>query len=167
MSVTSSDTLDIGQLYQAHQPWLQGWLKRQLGCRSLAADLSHDTFVQVLAGNAVDDIREPRAWLLVIARRVLFNFWRRRDLEQAYLEVLASLPEPLAPSEEERALVFEALAQLDQALAEVSQRARQVFLLSQLEQLTYAQIAEQLQISPMTVRRDMHAAISACCQLQP
>jgi DNA-directed RNA polymerase specialized sigma24 family protein len=38
---------------------------------------------------------EPRAYLLTIARRLVFETWRRRDLERAWLAELAALPEAL------------------------------------------------------------------------
>lgn len=156
-------TAPIGELYLHHHNWLQGWLRRKIGCSEHAADLTQDTFVQLLAGSHPAELGEPRAYLTVIAKRVLFNFWRRRDLENAYLEALAAMPEELAPSMEDRALVLEALAQIDHALAAIPVKARQVFLLNQLQELTYAEISAQLNMPVITVRRYMKLAISACC----
>ncbi|WP_454694323.1 sigma-70 family RNA polymerase sigma factor [Achromobacter aegrifaciens] len=150
------------QLYEAHHPWLQEWLRRRLGCRHDAADLAHDTFVRVLAGRQSEAIREPRAFLTTLAQRTLYTFWRRRELERAYLDTLESLPQAPAPSEEQRALVIEALVQIDRALQRLPARARQVFLLSQLDELTYPQIAERLGVSAITVRRCMKQAITLC-----
>ncbi|VFB18051.1 RNA polymerase sigma factor [Pseudomonas fragi] len=59
---------------------------------------------------------EPRAFLTVVAKRVLFNHYRRQDLERAYLQALADLPEQVAPSEEERAIILQTLMELDQLL---------------------------------------------------
>ena len=47
-------------------------------------------------------------------------------------------------------------------LREMPDRARQTFLLSQLDGLTYAQIAAQLGVSLITVKRDMRDAFLAC-----
>lgn len=153
----------IGELYADHHGWLQGWLRRKLGCSDHAADLTQDTFVQLMTGVHPVSLSEPRAYLTVIAKRVLFNFWRRRDLENAYLEALAALPEDFAPSMEDRALVLEALEQIDQALAAIPAKAKQVFLLNQLQELTYYEISEQLAMPVITVRRYMKLAIAACC----
>ncbi len=150
-------------LYVDHHGWLTEWLRQRLGCGQQAADLAQDTFVQLLAGKPPSGIHEPRAYLATIARRLMFNSWRRRNLERAWLDALAAQPDAVAPSEEERALVLEALALIDRALSRLSRRARQVFLLNQLHELTYAEIAERLGIATITVRRDMKAAIGACC----
>lgn len=153
-------------LYEAHHGWLENWLRRHIGCAHHAADLSHDTFEQLLRaerGGRQVPLREPRAYLTVVARRVLYEFWRRRDLERAYLEALAVWPEETAPSAEERAAALQALQRLDQALGSLPARTRQVFLLNQLEDLSYREIGERLRMPVITVRRAMARAIAACC----
>ncbi len=149
-------------LYREHHPWLLGWLRRKTGCSDQAADLAQDTFLRLMAGRRVE-LMEPRAYITTIAQRLMYDLRRRRHLEQAYLEQLAALPEDLAPSTEERALVFEALARIDAALHALKPRTRQVFLLNQLEELSYDVIAERLRVSKITVRRDMELAIRAVC----
>ncbi|MDM9558297.1 sigma-70 family RNA polymerase sigma factor [Bordetella petrii] len=152
----------VAQLYEAHHAWLQEWLRRRLGCRHDAADLAHDTFARVLAARPAASIREPRAFLATLARRVLYSFWRRRELERAYLDSLAALPAPAAPSEEARALVVEALAAIDRILQGLPLKARQAFLYSQLDGLTYPEIARLMGISAITVRRHVKQAITLC-----
>jgi len=152
----------LTQLYDAHHDWLQGWLRHRLGCRHDAADLTQDTFIQVVAARNVEEIIAPRAFLATLAKRVLYNFWRRRDIERAYLEELARFPEAFAPSQEDRALVLEALQQIDLALSSLTPKVRQVFLLSQLQELTYSEISAQLAMPVITVRRYMTQAMRAC-----
>ncbi|MNP48326.1 putative RNA polymerase sigma factor FecI [compost metagenome] len=93
--------------------------------------------------------------------------WRRQDVERAYLEAIAHLPEPEAPSPETRWLILETLYRVDAMLREMPARVRQVFLLSQLDGLTYGEIAEQLNVSLITVKRDMRSAFLACLSLDP
>lgn len=86
-------------LYREHRSWLERWLYQRLGNRWDAADLSQDTFLRVLASPQVlSELREPRAYLLTVGKRLLVNFHKRRSLEQAYLEALANLPEAQMPS---------------------------------------------------------------------
>src|SRR5450830_57382 len=156
--MSAAQDAQLTQFYDAHHDWLQGWLRQRLGCRDDAADLTQDTFIQVVVARNVAQIIEPRAFLATLAKRVLYNFWRRRDIERAYLEELASFPEACAPSQEDRALVLEALQQIDLALNSLSPKARQVFLLSQLQELTYSEISAQLAMPVITVRRYMTQA---------
>ncbi|OZI30939.1 RNA polymerase subunit sigma [Bordetella genomosp. 10] len=154
-------------LYIEHHRWLESWLRRQIGCLHQAADLAHDTFEQVLRAAEPPALREPRAYLAVIAKRVLFNHWRRRDLEQAYLEALAAFrADDFAPSAEDCAAVLEALARIDALLEGLGPRVRQVFLLNQLEDKTYREIGQELGMPVISVRRAMAKAIAACCAQQ-
>jgi len=134
-----------------------------------AADLAQDTFVRLLAApDATPEkqrgwqLDEPRAYLALVAKRLLVNLHRRRALEQAYLETLARLPESLAPSPEQRALLLEALQQIDAALDGLPAPVRTAFLLAQLEGLGHAAIAARLGRSERTVKRYMVQAM-ACC----
>ncbi|MDT1838293.1 RNA polymerase subunit sigma, partial [Acinetobacter baumannii] len=75
---------------------------------------------------------------------------RRAAIERAYLDALAALPVPLQPSLEERAIVLAALAAIDAMLDGLKPAVRETFLLSQLEGLTYAEIARRMNISVRT-----------------
>ncbi len=148
------------QLFASHHGWLLARLQARLQHLPDAQDLASETFVRVLAGNGTEQLaalREPRAFLTVVARRLLISFWRRRDLERAWLEVLAQAPPDFAPSPEERAVLLETLSHVGQALDGLPLKARQAFLLSQLDGLGYQAIAEELGISQSTVRRHMAA----------
>nr|WP_154379019.1 sigma-70 family RNA polymerase sigma factor [Duganella guangzhouensis] len=158
--VPSSD--NAGSLYSSHHGWLHNWLWRKLGCRDGAADLAHDTFMRVLDGGAVPPLREPRAYLSTIANGLLVNHWRRLTLERAYLDALAVQDEALAPSPEERALVLEALMQVDALLDKLPAKVREAFLLSQIDGLTYAVIAVQLRVSERMVKKYMAQAMLQC-----
>lgn len=149
-------------LYQNYHRWLQHWLYRKVGCPHQAADLTQDTFVRVLGARNIDQLDEPRAFLMTLAQRVLFNFWRRRSLETAWLEALAWQPESYAPSAEDYALVREAIEILDHLLDGLPLRVRKVFLMNRLEEMTHVEIARVLGISVATVERDMKRALTHC-----
>ena len=150
-------------LYRDHRSWLENWLSRRMGNAWDAADLSQDTFVRVLASaQPLADLREPRAYLLTVGKRLLSNFYTRRSLEQAYLEALAQLPEESVPSPEQRWLLLETLQALDELLDGLAPVVRRAFLWSQLEGLGYREIAERLNVSERTVKRYMAQAYEHC-----
>ena len=150
-------------LYRDHRGWLEGWLRRRMGSACDAADLSQDTFLRLLASSQrIADLQEPRAYLLTVGKRLLSNFYQRRSLEQAYLNALASLPEEYVPSPEQRWLLLETLQALDELLDGLPRAVRRAFLWSQLEGLTYQQIAERLKVSERTIKRYMAQAYEHC-----
>ena len=152
----------FSELYGTNHRWLRAWLYRRLQCPHDAADLAQDTFLRVMRAPQPVAIEEPRAFLATVARRLLSNLFRRRALERAYLEELANFMEACAPSEEELALVHEALVQIDQMLHGLPLRVRHVFILSRLDGLPQPQIARQLGISLATVERDLRRAFLHC-----
>lgn len=145
-----------------HHGWLHGWLRRQLGNSFEAADLAHDVFVRLLRRPAAADAREPRAFLSTIARGLLVDHWRRRELERAWLDVLARTPEAQVPSPESRLLILEALIKIDQMLDTLKPKVRQAFLWAQLEGLTCRQIAERLDVSLATAERYVASGLRQC-----
>ncbi len=144
---------EITVLYADHHGWLQSWLRRRLGDAHQAADLAHDTFLRLLTRDEPVQAREPRAFLTTVAQRVLFNHYRRQQLERAYLEALAQAPQALAMSPEERALLLEALDEIDRLLDGLPAPVRRAFLLSQLDGMPQAEIAATLGVSLTTVKR--------------
>ncbi len=153
----------IHALYSEHHGWLKGWLNRKLGNTCDAADLAHDTFVRLLARQVARPLGgEPRALLTHIAKGLMIDRWRRQAIERAYLETIAHLPPAEVPSPEVRWLVLETLWRIEALLRELPEKTRETFILSQIEGLTYAQIADRLGVSLISVKRYMRDAFIAC-----
>lgn len=153
---------DIAALYASHHGWLQGWLRKKTGNPFDAADLAQSTFLKVLGAQRLDQVQEPRAYLTTIARNLLINQVRRQAIEQAYLDALAALPEPVAPPPEVRLMALETLVEIDRRLGRLPVLAKQAFLLAQLEGLGHGEIAAELGISVSTVKRHLAKAAMRC-----
>lgn len=156
------EPLAVDSLYRSHHAWLQTWLRHKLKNDQEAADLAQDAFLRLLVSKEALHVREPRALLTRIAHGLVVNHWRRLTLERAYLEALAANPQPTAPSPERRALVLEALAEIDAMLNRMPFKVREAFLLAQLGGLTYAKIAQRLGVSERMVKKYMAQAMYEC-----
>ncbi len=165
--LAQQDPASVDALYRAHHGWLEGWLRGKLGpSQDHAADLAHDTFVRVLHKQLLAPLHSPRPFLVTIARGLMIDLFRRQDLERAYLEVLASQPEPQAPSPEQQALVIETLLQVDAMLDGLGSRPKQAFLLAQLDGMSYPDIARTLGVSVSSVKNYMVKALTHCLTYQ-
>ncbi|VVE12513.1 putative RNA polymerase sigma factor FecI [Pandoraea iniqua] len=157
---------EVSALYSDHHGWLRGWLRKKLGSTLDAADLAHDTYLRVLSSGRAPQPEDSRRYLARIANCLVIDLFRRRDIEAAYLETLAALPEPVAPSPETRALVLEALIEIDTLLHRLPAKARTAFLLCKLEGLEYREIAERLQVSVSSVEKYIAHALRECYAVQ-
>lgn len=135
----------------------------KMGNQSDAADLAQDTFLRVLLSGDVDKLHEPRAFLTTVASGLVSNFYRRKKLEQAYIDALLHLPEAEVPSPEAKAIMLETLVEIDGLLDGLPYKVRKAFLLSQLDGMSQADIAGELGVSISTVKRYIVQAVEQCC----
>jgi RNA polymerase sigma-70 factor (ECF subfamily) len=155
---------EVHALYSNHHGWLLGWLRGKLGNAFDAADLTHDTFERLLSRLDRPMLRDPRAYLATIAHGLVVNHWRRLEIERAYLDTLLLVPESLAQSPEERALLLETLCEIDAMLDRLNSKARAAFLMAQLDGLTYGDIAQRIGVSERMIKKYMVQAMLHCLQ---
>jgi len=164
---SSAPSYSVGSLYVAHHGWIQRYLARKLGNVSDAAELAHDVFVRLLGHpRKFDNEVHTRAYLSRLSHNVCVDFFRRKHVERAWLEVLASRPEDCAPSEEHRALVLEALVHLQAMLDRLPAKVSEAFCLAQIEGLSYRQIAQRIGVSERTVTKYIGQAMFHCMVLE-
>lgn len=154
----------FGQLFQQNYAWLCARLSYRTGCAHSAQDIASETFLRVWSHTDPSAIREPRALLTTIAQRLMYEGWRRRELEKAYLQVLATTPEETHPSPQEQWILVESLLAIDRMLDGLSRQAKSVFVYSQIDGLTYSQIGERLGLSLGRVHQLMAEALRCCYQ---
>lgn len=155
----------LESLYTEHHHWLQSWIRSRLNNVEQAQDLTQETFIKVLMKGREHEFNSPKAYLSSIARGLLVDFFRRRTVEQAYLEALEVQPEQHSISAEQYHLIIDTLLQIEKMLDAMSERGRQIFLLAQLDGLSFAEIGRQLNVSVTTVRKHFIRAMTQCLLL--
>ncbi|MGJ7489357.1 sigma-70 family RNA polymerase sigma factor [Variovorax sp. ZT4R33] len=158
---------ELESIFRNHHSWLLGRLSRRVSNRGDAEDIASETFVQLSEDGGRTQIHDARAFLTTIAKRVLFQLWRRQDLEAAYLDTLRHMPPAMALSPEEHAQLMDAIQQIDRVLFALPIPVRTAFLLSRLDGLSYPEIAHQLGVSLATVERHMRRAMLQCLNYAP
>lgn len=164
--MTSAAAIGIGGLYSAHGEWLRRWLGRQTRCPQRASDIAQDTFCRLLERGLPAIPQDARNYLATVARRILIDDIRRRDLERAYLDAVAQSHEAADTLTPER--IAEAVEMLDgvlRLLSSLPDEVRDAFLLRRLDGLGHAEIAETLRISERTVKRHVARAYACCYAL--
>ncbi|GGZ39059.1 sigma-70 family RNA polymerase sigma factor [Asticcacaulis endophyticus] len=146
-------------LYIGHGEWLAKWLERRLRCPDRAADLSHDTFCRLLERLPEVTPASPRSLLATIARRLMVDDIRRREIERSVIECFALHNDDTYPITPER--ILEAIRFLDEVLKVLGglpSITRQVLLLRRVDGLSQEEIASKLNLSTRTVRRHIVSA---------
>jgi len=152
------------RLYLDHRSWLENWLRGKVRCPHDAADLSQDTFLRLLLGAHPGSLREPRAYLLVIANRLLINRHRRRKVEEDALRqvsVLLEKQDRRGPAE--TVIARELLAQVLLLLTEeLPEKPRRAFVMARVDGLGYRAIARRLEVSESSVKQYLAKALAHC-----
>ena len=138
------------QLYDEHAGSLFGFVLNLTRSEADTRDVLQELFLKIAARpDQLTAIRQPRAWLLRLAHNLAIDTIRRRAGHDAAVERAAAEPAPLfapAPNPDE-ASYRTALAA---ALAELPADQRAVVHLKLWEDLTFAEIADALDIPPNT-----------------
>lgn len=157
--------ISVESLYVDHHTWLYVWLKNKLRSHHSAEDLVQETFVKVMqARQQLLGIKEPKAYLTSIAKNLLIDQYRRKELERAYLEELIELQitgEDIV-SPEAQIVLLDAIDHLCRALSNVSVKAQQAFVLHYIEGNTHKEIATYLGVSTKMIQKYLAKCLVEC-----
>lgn len=162
----SAATIQIAALYEDYGVWLRQWLRRQTGCSQRAADLAQETFCRLLERPQHSPPDSPKSYLATVARRLLIDDIRHREIERAYMAVHAARAEQWDDLTPER--IVAAVQLLDavvRLLEGVSEKARTAFLLIRFERRTYAEAAALLGVSDRMAKRYVAQVYAHCYAL--
>jgi RNA polymerase sigma-70 factor (ECF subfamily) len=141
---------DLRQLYDVHAGALFGFILNLTRNEAETRDILQEVFLKISRRpEQLEALRDPRAWLLRLAHHQAVDRMRHRSAGERALEYLAVEPAPLfaASPDPDEASFRSALAT---ALAELPAEQRAVVHLKLWEELTFAEIAETLDIPPNT-----------------
>lgn len=152
-------------IFTEHRAALTRFLTRRLGSVSLAEDLTQETWVRAatVSTTGMPATDNPRSYLFRIAANLAIDHRRHahRGVEVDAPAPLRDSVADLAPSPEVVALHRSEMARLLRAVDRLPPRCRQVFLLTKIHELSYAEVAARLGISRNTVMVHMTNALAA------
>ncbi|WP_341915240.1 RNA polymerase sigma factor [Ferrovibrio terrae] len=143
-----------------HQDGLKRFLRRRLGNAALAEDLTQETWLRAAAANAAP-IENPKSYLFRVAANLANDHLRRarHGIELQGQESVVPFYADPRPSPEQQAAGRSELQRLLRAVDGLSPRAREVFILAKVHELSHAEIALRLGIAKNTVMVHMANAL--------
>jgi RNA polymerase sigma factor (sigma-70 family) len=145
----------LHRLLKANWGWLKGLVYSVLGGAQDLDDVMQEICVKVIQN--IRTLREPerfRGWLAVLARREALNCHRRRPQKTVSLDE-TSLPEHAENEENDPLEDLERKELCGRVLAAVQklpEKYREVFILAHSGELTYAEMAEVLEVPITTMQ---------------
>lgn len=155
----------IESMYLDHHVWLRQWLNQRVSHPINAADLVQDTFIKLMQNKQqLLDIKEPRAFLLHIAKHIMIDKQRRYHLEKSYLSSLEHQLEQYESqlSQQDISDAIDLLDFLSVTLADTSIYVRQAFVMYYFEGYSQSDIALKINKSLRSVQGYLAQSLSLC-----
>ncbi|TAJ87213.1 MAG: RNA polymerase sigma factor [Reyranella sp.] len=158
---------DIRALFLAHRRELQAYLTRKVRDGETAAELTQEAFLRYAQqGPGAAAVVHPRSYLYRTAHNLAVDHVRRQRRERTDPVPVDDM-EGVAderPSPERVAGGLSDVAAARDALLELPERTRQVFVLTRIDGLTYGDVARRLQISDSSVQKHLARAVKHVMQ---
>jgi RNA polymerase sigma-70 factor (ECF subfamily) len=157
----AGDSAAFEAIYEAYRPRLFGFLVRLSRRRDVAEDLLEETWLRLVtrAKDLTDDTRLG-PWLFTVARHLFASWCRHRSLDDGRIWGMGPSWPGVWPVESpfEAAARSETERSLEAALARLPLRDREVLLLVGGEELSPAEAAAVLGVTPEALRKRLQRA---------
>jgi RNA polymerase sigma-70 factor, ECF subfamily len=163
LAYVKDDQLSFNKLYERYRVVLYRYMRRQLYASNEVLDeLYQDVWLKLINGRQQYQVKASfKTFLYQIANNTIKDYFRRESVRKIMSNIeddSAVLDDALQPDEmvEKHSLIIK----FKQALNELPQKQRDVYLLREETGLTSVQIAEVLQVSVDTVKSRMRYAVA-------
>lgn len=157
--INSSETA-FKVIYNRYNIRIYNLAMTYLNSPGLAQEAVQDTFMKLWAHRSSLKSEYPvEGWLITVSRNSILNTLKRLSIEWKALNYIKrnQIHEDNSLQDSIKGAEYQTV--LKKALSTLSDKQLKVFTLARHENLTYCQIAEQLNISPLTVKTHMSRAL--------
>jgi RNA polymerase sigma factor (sigma-70 family) len=171
--VAKANRDNLEKLIAEYRPQLKSFIRKRVDNREDADDILQDVFYQFVktVGAAMNPVEQVAAWLYRVARNTIINHGIKKqeekipvyrnddsdeEMAEEFSEVLFSESSPSPETEYLRSMVW---TELEVALAELPPEQREVFELTELDDIPVKEIAKTLDVPINTLLSRKHYAV--------
>lgn len=153
-------------VFVSHRHELLAWLSYRVKDAHAAQDLVQELFVRFQEAAARQPVHDARAYLFQMARNLVADHARQHDARKTMAVDPDDLKQiaDLAPGPDATLAGRQSLLQLTQALQELPEQARHVFVLVRVDGLSYQEAADSLGLSLSSVQKHLTRALAHVAQ---
>lgn len=177
--VAEEDDCAFTVLHARYAPRISGFIARRIDDEARVEDLTQDTFLRIhRARRSYDPGRKFSTWIHTIANNLLKNEFRNRSRhgERLFSDLRPEVPIDGTPSRgaefagsdpdpEEQAYRGELRAAIDSAIGRMEDHHRVPFVLREIDDWTYEEIADAIGIPVGTVKSRLNRGKTAFAEL--
>ncbi len=151
-------------LYQQHHAELTAYLQGKWGkSQDEAKDITHQAFERLLSVAEPSSIQQPRAYLFQLIKNLVIDGLRRDKVRAAHALREQVEGEPVGPEDGLQSLLsIEQLQMLQTVIEKMPGKRRRAFVLNRVYQLSYKEIADEMDISIDGVKKHILRALETC-----
>ena len=153
--------MTLGQfkaLFDQYYTPIKNFVYYKCGDIDVAEDITQDTFMKLWEKR--EEIKEEtvKSYLYTIANNLFLNRVRHEKVKMNFVE--KQTDQRNAESPEYTLEEKEFKEELEKTIADMPEKQRDVFLMNRIDELTYKEIAERLDLSVKAVEKRMHGALN-------
>ncbi|MFI3328742.1 MAG: RNA polymerase sigma factor [Rikenellaceae bacterium] len=104
-------------------------------------------------------------WIFTITKNTFVDFYRKQHDEKSLDEKFALSPEELSPNPEQSIINSQTRSQIDECIEQLSEQHKTLFTMRFIEELSYEEIAEKLNMPMGSVKTNIHRSRAQICTL--
>lgn len=158
----SGDKEAFGLIFEHHHRFIYKFVYAMLGKHSLAEELTQETFLRAyICISSMRDETKLQTWLCAIAKNVVYSSFRstKKEGKQSDEELeFLHLFDDKNPSPDQQFLNKELNSIIGKALEKLTEDKRLVFILKEVQHLSYKEISEITGDGIPKLKTDLHRA---------
>jgi RNA polymerase sigma-70 factor (family 1) len=159
--VAEADQEAFSILYEHYARHVYGLALRLMKSPEIAQDLTQEIFVRVwIKRSQLMTVLQFRPWLNAITRNMAVDYLRKKVAAPENEAYMTGFFTDTAPSVEEQLALKQLEGAILQAVEQLSPQLKTAFMLSRFQGLTHTEIAQHMNISPITSKSHLVRALA-------